>query len=57
MDLDIMVSLNRDSESASYETKTANCQTANQKARKFYNGHTTDEIQNSDVIGLHSMDR
>ena len=57
MDLDIMVSLNRDSESASYETKKANCQTANQKARKFYNGHTTDEIQNSDVIGLHSMDR
>ncbi|KAJ6114372.1 hypothetical protein N7486_000150 [Penicillium sp. IBT 16267x] len=28
---------------------------ANQKARKFYNGHTADEIQNSDVIGLHTV--
>jgi hypothetical protein len=33
----------------------ANCCLANQKMRRFYNGHTTDEIENSDVIGLHSM--
>ncbi|KAJ5733592.1 hypothetical protein N7493_002378 [Penicillium malachiteum] len=28
---------------------------ANQKARKFYNGHTTEEIESSDVIGLHTV--
>lgn len=27
---------------------------ANQKSRQFYNGHTTDEIESSDVIGMHS---
>lgn len=30
---------------------------ANQKMRRFYNGHTTEEIENSDVIGLHSMNK
>ncbi|KAJ5082968.1 hypothetical protein N7532_012011 [Penicillium argentinense] len=26
---------------------------ANQKSRQFYNGHTTEEIESSDVIGMH----
>ncbi|CAI7583405.1 unnamed protein product [Penicillium manginii] len=28
---------------------------ANQKSRQFYNGHTTDEIESSDVIGMHTV--
>ncbi|CDM37773.1 hypothetical protein DTO013E5_6303 [Penicillium roqueforti] len=28
---------------------------ANQKSRQFYNGHTTEEIESSDIIGIHSI--
>ncbi|KAJ6050231.1 uncharacterized protein N7446_005530 [Penicillium canescens] len=28
---------------------------ANQKSRQFYNGHTAEEIQSSDTIGIHSI--
>ncbi|KAJ5292366.1 uncharacterized protein N7443_008319 [Penicillium atrosanguineum] len=28
---------------------------ANQKSRQFYNGHTTEDIESSDVIGIHAM--
>ncbi|KAJ5593901.1 uncharacterized protein N7459_000109 [Penicillium hispanicum] len=28
---------------------------ANQETRKFYNGHTTEEIESSNVIGLHTV--
>lgn len=28
---------------------------ANQKSRQFYNGHTTEEIESSDIIGIHCM--
>ncbi|KXG53233.1 putative cyclase [Penicillium griseofulvum] len=28
---------------------------ANQKSRQFYNGHTTEEIETSDIIGIHSI--
>lgn len=30
---------------------------ANQKSRQFYNGHTTDEIESSDIIGIHCMNQ
>lgn len=35
------------------EKGRADLLTANQKSRQFYNGHTSEEIENSDVIGLH----
>ncbi|KOS39913.1 hypothetical protein ACN38_g9222 [Penicillium nordicum] len=28
---------------------------ANQKSRQFYNGYTTEEIESSDIIGIHSI--
>lgn len=30
---------------------------ANQKSRQFYNGHTTEEIESSDIIGIHCMNQ
>lgn len=30
---------------------------ANQKSRQFYNGHTTEEIEGSDIIGIHCMNQ
>lgn len=30
---------------------------ANQKSRQFYNGHTTEEIESSDTIGIHCMNQ